>query len=88
MSGTCTPASFGGVLDTSSAMVVFCPPYESCKALGSAPASEQDLRDLDGIRRRPLPVALDAVGGEVMQQRGAMHRRIETVHAGRAGVNQ
>ena len=39
---------------------------------------EKGTGDRDGLGRRALAAFLDAVGGDVVQQRGAVYRRIET----------
>ena len=49
---------------------------------------EQHRRDRDRILGCPLAIPLDAVGGDVVQQRGPMHRRVEMRHARRARVHQ
>ena len=49
---------------------------------------EQRPRDLDRVAGRALAITLHAVGGDIVQQRRAMHRRIEMRHAGRSRMNE
>ena len=57
-------------------IVAYCPPYIACHGIDLGAGLEQCPRDFDGIRRRLLPVALDAVGGDIVKQGRGMHWRI------------
>ncbi len=49
---------------------------------------EQPLRHVNGSARGLLPVAFDAVGAHVVEQRGPMPGRVERRDTRRSGVNQ
>ena len=49
---------------------------------------EQGFCNFHGVRRSLLAVTFNAVGRDVMQKRGTMHRRVEIVDARRTRLNQ
>ncbi len=51
-------------------------------------AIEQRPRELDRIGRRLLAVTLDAIGRNVVEQRGTMHRGIEAADARRSSAHE
>ena len=58
------------------------------EGVGLGAGLEQRAGDLDGVGGRLLPIRFDAVGGDVVEQRGAMHRRIETADPAGTGADQ
>ncbi len=58
------------------------------KRVGLGARLKKRARDLDRVAGRLLPVRLDAVGGHVVEQRRAVHRRIETADAAGSGADQ
>jgi hypothetical protein len=60
----------------------------SVRRIGLGAGLKQRAGDRDGVGGRPLPVRFDAIGGDVMEQRRTVHRRIEAADAAGAGVHE
>ena len=56
--------------------------------VGFGPGPQQRAGNFDSIGRRLLAVRLHAVGGHIVQQRGAVGCRIETADAARTGADE
>ena len=60
----------------------------SARASTSAPVFSSDLGNFNRVGWSFLAITLDAVGGDVVQQRGPMHRRIKMRDTRRTRVDQ